>query len=154
MVVNVSAVHGMVTRRSDQPRSGCDQRRGGGDRRPLVAADPARCHVRQPAPLPRPAGRSEEGIGDERLSLNEESCAQLQDRYVRSAQVGLDGPPQTHNKMRPLASGRGSFDVILKNLRHAVEYLTVTIRVNLDHRNIDDAEELFALLAAEGLREA
>jgi len=69
---------------------------------------------------------------------------------VRSAQVSLDGPPEVHDRMRPLANGKGSFWRILKNIHHAVHYLGITIRVNIDAMNFGCIEELFQLLAAEG----
>lgn len=83
--------------------------------------------------------------------LDEQTCAQLRDRRVTVAQVGLDGPPETHNSMRPLAGGKASFEGILANLRHAVDYFSVSVRVNIDASNIDSVEELFRILADEGL---
>ena len=83
--------------------------------------------------------------------LDEETCRQLRSRRVSTAQVGLDGPPEVHDRMRPLVSGKGTFDAIVKNLRHAVEYLNISVRVNVDSNNIDSAEELFRILVAEGL---
>ena len=55
--------------------------------------------------------------------------------------------------MRPLAGSGGgdSFWPIVKNLNHAVEYLDVSVRVNLDSGNVGQAEELLAILADEGL---
>jgi uncharacterized protein len=82
--------------------------------------------------------------------LDEQTCNQLRDRRVRSVQIGLDGPPEVHDKMRPQANGSGSFTTILKNLRHAVDYFTVTVRVNIDMSNFDSVEKLFRLLADEG----
>jgi uncharacterized protein len=82
--------------------------------------------------------------------LDEETCVQLCARRVRSAQVSLDGPPEVHDRMRPLASGKGSFWGILKNIHHAVHYLGITIRVNIDTMNFGCIEELFQLLATEG----
>jgi uncharacterized protein len=83
--------------------------------------------------------------------LDEETCAQLRDRRVKHAQVCLDGPPEIHEKMRPLAGGQGTFWRIVKNLRHAVEYLDITVRINADHGNIGHAEELLQILEREGL---
>ena len=83
--------------------------------------------------------------------LTEQTCAELRDRRVRSAQVGLDGPPEIHDKMRPLANGKGTFWTIVKNLQHAVKYVPIVVRVNVDMNNFDNAEELFKILAAEGL---
>jgi uncharacterized protein len=82
--------------------------------------------------------------------LDEETCNQLHSRSVHRAQVSLDGPPAVHDRMRPLANGKGSFHKILANLHHAIEYLSVTVRVNLDTGNIDSVEELFGILADEG----
>jgi uncharacterized protein len=52
--------------------------------------------------------------------LDNDTCSQLRSRFVHSAQVGLDGPPDVHNRMRPLANGKGSFYKIIGNLHHAV----------------------------------
>ncbi|BAC90186.1 radical SAM/SPASM domain-containing protein [Gloeobacter violaceus] len=85
--------------------------------------------------------------------LDEKTCLQLRERNVYRAQVGLDGPPEIHNRMRPLASGSGSgtFDRIIENLRHAVEYLKISIRVNIDRHNFARAEDLLKILEANGL---
>lgn len=83
--------------------------------------------------------------------LDEETCARLRDVRVTGAQVGIDGPPDIHNRMRPLVGGQGTFWRILDNLRHAVNYMRVNLRVNVDTRNIGGVEELLQLLAAEGL---
>ncbi|MGR3310841.1 MAG: radical SAM protein [Candidatus Brocadiales bacterium] len=83
--------------------------------------------------------------------LDEETSAQLRDRRVTRAQVTLDGPPKVHDRMRPLAGGKGSFWRIVQNLHHAIKYFNIGVRVNVDNENIGDAEELFQLLAAEGL---
>jgi uncharacterized protein len=82
--------------------------------------------------------------------LDPETCAQLRDRRVSHAQVGLDGPPDVHDRMRPLAGGKPSFWQIIENLHHAIDYMAVTIRVNLDVNNFGRAEELLKILDAEG----
>lgn len=83
--------------------------------------------------------------------LDEQTCVMLRDRRVTSVQVGLDGPPDVHNRMRPLAGGRESFDGILQNLQHAAKFLNVAIRVNIDHSNSGRVDELFQLLVDAGL---
>ncbi len=82
--------------------------------------------------------------------LDEATCRQLRDRRVGSTQVCLDGPPEIHDRMRPLAGGQGSFWRIVENLHHAVEYLPVSVRINADHDNIGHAEELLQILEREG----
>jgi uncharacterized protein len=53
--------------------------------------------------------------------------------------------------MRPLAGGKPSFWTIVKNLHHAVDYVGVSVRMNVDGENIQHAEPLLQILAAEGL---
>ncbi len=83
--------------------------------------------------------------------LDEETCEQLRDRRVQHVQVCLDGPPDVHDRMRPLANGKGTFWQIVQNLHHAVEYLRISIRMNVDAGNYPRAEELLRILSAEGL---
>lgn len=82
--------------------------------------------------------------------LDEETCAELRDCKVTNAQVGLDGPPEIHDRMRPLKGGQGNFWTIIKNLHHAISYLDITIRVNIDAKNFEHSERLFQILADEG----
>jgi len=83
--------------------------------------------------------------------LTAETAARLRELGVRSAQITLDGPPETHNRMRPLVSGRPTFDVILDNIERAADLLPIAVRVNLDTANAGEAEHLLDLLAARGL---
>jgi uncharacterized protein len=83
--------------------------------------------------------------------LDEETCMQLRDRRVISAQTSLDGPPEVHNRMRPLAGGKPTFWQIVKNLHHAVDYLDISVRMNVDRGNFSHAEDLLKILANEGL---
>lgn len=83
--------------------------------------------------------------------LDEETCRSLAERRVASAQIGLDGPPEIHNVMRPLLSGRGTFDRILENIKIAVDYMRVAVRVNIDAKNFDRVGALFEIMANEGL---
>ncbi len=83
--------------------------------------------------------------------LTRQTCEQLRDRRITAAQVTLDGPPEIHNRMRPRVGGGASFWEIVENLHHAIEYLEVTVRVNLSTENYEMAENLFQILSSEGL---
>ena len=83
--------------------------------------------------------------------LDEATCRDLRDCRVSSCQVTLDGPPDVHDRMRPLAGGGPSFDRILQNLKIAVDYMTVHVRMNVDAENYERAEELLQILAEAGL---
>ena len=78
--------------------------------------------------------------------LDEETCQELVANRIYNAQICLDGPPHIHDKMRPLAGGGGTFWQILENLKTAVNYLDVTVRVNADTVNYQHAEELIQIL--------
>jgi uncharacterized protein len=83
--------------------------------------------------------------------LDEQTCRDLRECRVSSAQITLDGPPDIHNVMRPLAGGGATFDRIIENLRHAVEYMSVAVRCNVDAENFARVEELLQILAVNGL---
>lgn len=72
---------------------------------------------------------------------------------ITHAQVCLDGTPSTHDRMRPLASGRGTFWQILQNVEESSQILDVTVRVNVDANNFDTTDELLDLLASRGLQD-
>jgi uncharacterized protein len=82
--------------------------------------------------------------------LTEQTCQQLKEAGIASAQITIDGPPDVHNRMRPLVDGSGTFWQIITNLHHAIRYFPVGLRVNLDAENVNDVESLFQILAAEG----
>ncbi len=83
--------------------------------------------------------------------LTEKTCERLKAANVKSAQVTLDGPPEIHDDMRPRLGGGPTFWQIVRNLRHAISYFPVAVRVNLDRNNVAHFESLFRLLAQEGL---
>jgi uncharacterized protein len=83
--------------------------------------------------------------------LDESTSRELLSRRVHAAQVTIDGPPEVHDKMRPLIGGGGTFSRIIHNLKKACTILDVTVRVNLDSRNYREIERLLTILANEGL---
>lgn len=83
--------------------------------------------------------------------LDEVTSRRLAGHGVTRAQITLDGPPEVHDRLRPLAGGKGTFWQIVKNLSHAVNYLQVTIKVNLDAGSYDQAATLLDILADQGL---
>lgn len=68
-------------------------------------------------------------------------------------QITLDGPAETHNISRPLKSGKPTFDIILKNIKYAVEQgIEVMIRVNITKNNINQISELYEIIEKQGLK--
>jgi len=83
--------------------------------------------------------------------LTPEVARRLSDYRVSGAQITLDGPAETHDLMRPLRNGRGTFDTILDNVVACADLLPISIRVNLDTRNASAYEGLLDLLVERGL---
>jgi uncharacterized protein len=84
--------------------------------------------------------------------LRKETTAELSRLGVERIQVTLDGPPDIHDKRRPMVNGQGTFEVILDNIVAATEHVAITLRVNIDRDNIPYVPELLDILKARGLR--
>jgi len=87
--------------------------------------------------------------------LTRENLGFLIENKVTFLQVTIDGPKEVHDKRRPLKSGGGTYDRIMGNLGNITEDtpLPVSIRINVDKRNIDNYRELLKDLTEQGLRE-
>jgi len=72
--------------------------------------------------------------------LNMKNIVFLIKNKVSFIQVTIDGPREIHDKRRPLKSGRGTFDRIMKNISYITDEvpIRVSIRINIDNRNKDD----------------
>lgn len=82
--------------------------------------------------------------------LTAEVAAQLYSRRVTSVQITIDGDKETHDQMRPLTSGHGTFDRILENVAAVLDAtpLAINVRVNVGQRNIEKVHSMLDLLAA------
>lgn len=76
--------------------------------------------------------------------LTPDIARQLWVRRCTSAQVTVDGVEETHDKMRPLTSGRGSFRTIMENLGNVLDEtpLGISLRVNVGTRNVGECNDL------------
>ncbi len=72
------------------------------------------------------------------------------DRLTALAPLGvkvtLDGDRDTHNRMRPLRGGQGTFDKILKNVRAVADRCSVSIGGNFDESSVDSYPALLDFL--------
>jgi uncharacterized protein len=84
------------------------------------------------------------GIVSNAWFLNGEMAAQLYARRVKWVQVTIDGDRETHDQMRPLTSGQGTFDRILENIAQTLDEtpLSISVRVNVGQRNVDRASAM------------
>ena len=70
---------------------------------------------------------------------------------VTFAKVTLDGDREVHDRRRPFKNGKGSFDVVLKNIVAVSDRLRFTIGGNFDSESIGSIPGLLDRLKAEGL---
>jgi len=82
--------------------------------------------------------------------FNDENIAFIKDHQI-NVQVSLDGPPAVHDRLRPTASGRGSYEIITANLPTLLaDYAgQVVIRATITHHS-PPASELLDYLAGFG----
>lgn len=80
--------------------------------------------------------------------LTPEITNKLKKLHVEYIQVTLDGPKEIHDARRPLTSGKGTYDVIIKNLLTVQGILPISLRINVDHNNIGAADEVIKVLSA------
>ncbi len=72
-------------------------------------------------------------------------------------EITLDGPKETHDKMRPMKNGKGSFENIMQNLVAIGEKkidseqgnAKITLRMNVGEKNYQDVEQLIELLISK-----
>jgi uncharacterized protein len=67
------------------------------------------------------------------------------------AKITIDGPPQIHNSQRPFVSGKGSFDIIMSNLKEVCGLIKVQVGGNFTRTNYQFFPELLDILKAEGV---
>lgn len=77
--------------------------------------------------------------------LNRDTALRLKQLKVTGAQITLDGPPEIHDKRRPLIGGQGTFDRILSNIREICDILRLHVRINLDRDNVSSVQKLLDL---------
>jgi uncharacterized protein len=84
------------------------------------------------------------GIVSNAYFLTGEMAAQLYARRVKWVQVTIDGDRETHDMMRPLTSGHGTFDRIIENIAETLDEtpLSISVRVNVGTRNVDRASAM------------
>lgn len=71
---------------------------------------------------------------------------------IEHLQISLDGPPEIHNTRRIPINGVPTFDKIWKNIRRALEKgCTISLRCNIDKRNLRGFVELAEFLDSEGV---
>jgi uncharacterized protein len=65
---------------------------------------------------------------------------------LRGVKVTLDGDKQTHDRMRPLRGGQGTFDRIVQNIQAVAGRVAVSIGGNFDESSVDSYPALLDFL--------
>jgi uncharacterized protein len=68
---------------------------------------------------------------------------------LNSVKITLDGDHDTHNRMRPLRGGQGTFDKIIENIRQVAGKCRITIGGNFDESSVDSYPALLDFLRAQ-----
>ena len=64
--------------------------------------------------------------------LSRSNLIQMKKYGLSGMQVTVDIDRTTHNKMRPLANGKGTYDIIIKNILTALEmHIKIVLRINI-----------------------
>jgi uncharacterized protein len=86
--------------------------------------------------------------------LNKETAQVLKNLKIEKLQTTLDGPREVHNKKRPLTGKKGTYDVIMSNLKEVADIISIMLRVNVDKTTTtEDIVSLLADLKEQGLKD-
>lgn len=75
----------------------------------------------------------------------------LKNRGITDIQVTLDGPKETHDLSRPFKTGKGSFDIIVRNIRSVCDILNIDLTANYTKENYLQFPKLLDYLGDNGL---
>src|SRR6266566_3038462 len=81
------------------------------------------------------------------LLLTEDVVDRLVPRGLRGVKITLDGDRETHDRMRPLRGGQGTFDRIVANVRRIAGRVPIAIGGNFDESSVDSFPALLDFLA-------
>ena len=80
------------------------------------------------------------------LLLSEELVDRLLPLGLNGIKITLDGDRDTHNRMRPLRGGQGTFDRIVENVRKVAGRCRIAIGGNFDETSVESFGDLLTFL--------
>jgi len=85
--------------------------------------------------------------------LTDDLLRTIKNRKFQHLQVTLDGPRRIHNRRRGFKTGKGSFQIILSNIRRILSetYTKILLLVNFDQENLESISELLDIFVQEGV---
>ena len=83
------------------------------------------------------------------LLLTPEVVDRLEPFGLNGIKITLDGDQETHDRMRPLRGGQGTFDRIIENIRRVAHRCNISIGGNFDEETVDSYPALLDFLEAQ-----
>ena len=83
------------------------------------------------------------------LLLTEDVVDRLVPRGLRGIKITLDGDRETHDRMRPLRGGQGTFDRIIDNIRKVADRTRISIGGNFDETSADSFPALLDFISKQ-----
>ena len=83
------------------------------------------------------------------LLLTPEVVDRLLPYGLRGVKITLDGDRDTHNRMRPLRGGQGTFDRLIENIRSVAGRTSIAIGGNFDESSADSFSGLIDFLSQQ-----
>ena len=83
------------------------------------------------------------------LLLTEEVVDEMLPYGFKGAKITLDGDRDTHNRLRPLRGGQGTFDRIIENIRRVAHKCAIAIGGNFDETSADSYPALLDFLKVQ-----
>ena len=88
------------------------------------------------------------------LLLTREVVERLKPFGLNGVKVTLDGDRATHDRMRPLRGGQGTFDRIIHNIRHVADLCNISIGGNFDEQSVDSYPALLDFLKEQSFADS
>lgn len=85
--------------------------------------------------------------------LNTEIAQELKALSIEHIQVTLDGLRKIHDTRRPLLGGHGTYNKIIENVIQSSKIIPISLRVNLDKKNINYNMDFFNELEKMGIKD-
>ena len=70
---------------------------------------------------------------------------------LKEIRITIDGDRQAHNRKRPFADGRPTFDLIISNIKSIIDKVSVGVVGNFDRENFASIPKLLDYLEQEGI---
>ena len=88
------------------------------------------------------------------LLLTPEVAERLKPLGLGSFKVTLDGDRESHDRMRPLRGGQGTFDKIIENIRQVAPLCSISIGGNFDEKSVDSYPALLDFLKEQSFADS